>query len=115
MRESDVFVSSSITETFGVVMAEALACGLPVVATRSGGAEYILGEGSPFLVEPCDPEALAQTICAVADGAMPFDPDEAAQSIIDRFGTTAFAARMTRVLDEAIRRPPVGEGCDTPG
>lgn len=114
MRESDLFVSSSITETFGVVMVEALACGLPVVATRSGGAEYILGEGSPFLVEPRDPTTLAQAICAVADGAIPFDPEEATQSIIGRFGTEAFAARMTRVLDEAIRRPPDGEGHSPP-
>ena len=108
MRESHLFVSSSIGETFGVVMAEALACGLPVVATRSGGAEYILGEDSPFLVEPRDPEALACKILEVVDGAHPFDASQASESIVRRFGTAAFEARMTRVLGEAVRRRTAG-------
>jgi glycosyltransferase involved in cell wall biosynthesis len=104
MRESDLFVSPSIAETFGIVMAEALACGIPVVATRSGGAEYILGEGSPFLVEPREPEALAAKMLDVIDGAQPFDSRVASCHVIDRFGTRAFGARMTGVLDEARAR-----------
>jgi len=104
MREADLFISSSIAETFGIVMAEAVACGLPVVATRSGGAEYILGEGSPFLVEPREPEALADKILAVVDGTLPFCSDRAVQSIVSRFGTEAFKARMDAVLHEAIER-----------
>lgn len=108
MREADLFVSSSIAETFGIVMAEALACGVPVVATRSGGAEYILGDDSPFLVEPRDPAMLASKILEVVDGARPFDALQASESIVRRFGTAAFEARMTRVLGEAVRRWTAG-------
>lgn len=108
MREADLFVSSSIAETFGIVMAEALACGVPVVATRSGGAEYILGEDSPFLVEPRDAEALARKICEVVDGVVPFDPEWTSGNIVGRFGTRSFAARMRRVLTEAIDREAAG-------
>jgi glycosyltransferase involved in cell wall biosynthesis len=108
MREAHLFVSSSIAETFGVVIAEALACGVPVVATRSGGAEYILGEDSPFLAEPRDPESLARKILEVVDGAHPFDARQASESIVRRFGTAAFEARMNRVLGEAIRRHTTG-------
>ena len=104
MREAQLFVSTSIFETFGVVIAEALACGLPVVATRSGGAEYILGEDSPFLIEPKDPEALARKTLEMVDGVHPFDALQASESIIRRFGTAAFEARMNRVLAETIRR-----------
>lgn len=102
MRQCDLFVSSSIAETFGIVIAEALACGMPVVATRSGGAEYILGEGSPFLVEPRDAEMLASKILEVVDGACSFDALQASDSIVRRFGTAAFRARMSRVLGEAV-------------
>jgi glycosyltransferase involved in cell wall biosynthesis len=108
MRKARLFVSSSIGETFGIVMAEALACGLPVVATRSGGAEYILGEDSPFLVEPRDHEALACKILEVVDGARPFDALQASESIVRRFGMAAFEARMNRVLSEAIQRQTAG-------
>jgi glycosyltransferase involved in cell wall biosynthesis len=108
MREANLFVSTSIAETFGVVIAEALACGLQVVATRSGGAEYILGEDSPFLVEPRNPEALARKILEVVDGTHAFDALQASQGIVRRFGVTAFQARMNRVLDEAIRRQATG-------
>jgi glycosyltransferase involved in cell wall biosynthesis len=107
MREADLFVSPSIAETFGIVMAEALACGVPVVAARSGGAEYILGEDSPFLVEPREPEALARKVCERIDGGLPFDAEHAVQSITGRFGSRAFAARMDRILLEAVERHKV--------
>lgn len=104
MREADLFVSSSIAETFGIVIAEALACGVPVVATRSGGAEYILGEDSPFLLEPRDPDALAEKILEVVDGRLPFNSERAVHSVVSRFGTQAFGARMREVLVETIER-----------
>lgn len=102
MQNADVFVSSSIYETFGIVMAEALACGTPVVATRSGGAEYILGESSPFLVDVRDPVGLASKIIEVAQGAIPFNPTQARQDIVKRFGERAFVARMMNILTSAV-------------
>ena len=38
LQESDIFTLASTGEAFGLVLPEAMACGLPVVATRSGGA-----------------------------------------------------------------------------
>lgn len=101
MRSADLFVSTSIAETFGIVMAEALACGVPVIATRSGGAEYILGEGSPFLVEVQDPRELADRIESVMAGSLPFDPAAASRGIVARFGREAFTQRMVDVFGEA--------------
>jgi glycosyltransferase involved in cell wall biosynthesis len=42
MQKNDCFVLSSTFETFGVVVIEAMSCGLPVIATRSGGPESII-------------------------------------------------------------------------
>ena len=42
LQKSDAFVFSSQYETFGVVLIEAMACGLPVVATKCGGPESII-------------------------------------------------------------------------
>jgi Glycosyl transferases group 1 len=62
-EEADLLVLSSQAETFGCVLIEALACGKPVVSTRSGGPEDIIT--ADFLGELCvngSPEALAQAI-----------------------------------------------------
>jgi len=64
MWRAACLVSSSRRETFGMAVAEALATGLPVVATRSGGVDEVLGRGIGTLVEPDDVEALAEALRA---------------------------------------------------
>ena len=60
MSAADGFVLSSQWEGFGLVVAEAMACELPVVATRCGGPEEIVIDGETgYLCEPRDPAALA--------------------------------------------------------
>ena len=62
----DVFVSSSRVEPFGLVMVEAMAAGLAVVATRTGGACEIVEDGvTGKLVPVGDVEAMAEAIKAL--------------------------------------------------
>ncbi|MGE3313377.1 MAG: glycosyltransferase family 4 protein [Limisphaerales bacterium] len=66
--EADVFVFPSTLETFGIVLVEALAFGVPVVSSRAGAAADILEEGrAGILVDPVTPAALAASVCAVLD------------------------------------------------
>jgi glycosyltransferase involved in cell wall biosynthesis len=63
MRRASVFVSSSVSEAFGNVIAEALAVGTPVVATECAGPAEILDHGRfGRLVPMRDPDALAKAI-----------------------------------------------------
>jgi glycosyltransferase involved in cell wall biosynthesis len=72
MREQyaahDGYVLSSAWEGFGLALAEAMASGMPVVATRSGGPSEIIGEGGAcgLLVPVGDASALAAAMNAVA-------------------------------------------------
>lgn len=60
----DLFVLSSVTEGFSLATVEAMAAGKPVIATRSGGPEEIIDDGSTgILVPPADADALAEKIC----------------------------------------------------
>lgn len=59
----DVFFNPSITETFGNVTLEAMACGVPVVAARATGATTLVRDGETgTLVEPGDIAAFADAI-----------------------------------------------------
>lgn len=64
MSASDLFVLSSAYEGFGLVVAEAMACELPVVATDCGGVKEVVGECG-WLVEPKNPELLAHAVLNV--------------------------------------------------
>jgi len=62
-RALDIFVLASHSETFGMVLQEALAMGVPSIGTEAGGVPEIIADGEHgVLVPPKDPEALAHAI-----------------------------------------------------
>ena len=68
LAAADLFVVSSYLEGMGTSTLDAMAAGLPVVATRVGGIPEIVTEGETgFLVPPRDPEALASAMARLAE------------------------------------------------
>ena len=66
LERSDLFLSASETESFGLASLEALACGVPVVATRTGGVPEVVCHGRNGLLSPVgDLEALAESCVAL--------------------------------------------------
>ncbi len=67
-QEADVFVFPSLLETFGIVLVEALAFGVPVVASRAGAAVDILDDGrNGLLLDNVTSVEIAAAIRAVLD------------------------------------------------
>jgi len=63
MNSADIFVLPSLSESFGIVQIEAMACGVPVVATCNGGSEEVITDKNlGILVEPRDVNGLAEAV-----------------------------------------------------
>lgn len=63
LQASDIFVLASVGEAFGLVLAEAMACGVPVVGSRSGSLVEVVEDGrTGVLSTPLDPIAFAEAI-----------------------------------------------------
>lgn len=65
----DVYANSSISEGISLTILEAMAAGLPVVATRVGGTPEIVDAATGRLVPSRDPETLGQALAALAADA----------------------------------------------
>ncbi|MDH2443760.1 glycosyltransferase [Amnibacterium sp. CER49] len=61
---ADVLVLPSRSESYGMVLAEALACGVPVIAADTGGVREAVDPAATLLVRPGDPESLAAALRA---------------------------------------------------
>ncbi|MCD4740960.1 MAG: glycosyltransferase [Desulfobacteraceae bacterium] len=68
MNACDIYVLPSLSESFGIVQLEAMACGRPVVATYNGGSEeIIISDDYGYLVESADSEELAEKVLIALD------------------------------------------------
>jgi D-inositol-3-phosphate glycosyltransferase len=95
-RAADLLVVPSRSESFGLVAAEAQACGLPVVAARVGGLEYAVADGeSGFLVSGWDPAAYVEVFRRVlTDADLAARLRSGAIEFSERFSWPATADRL---------------------
>ncbi|HEU5016513.1 MAG TPA: glycosyltransferase family 4 protein [Pseudolabrys sp.] len=103
MRWSDLFVFPTLADTLPLVLYEAMACGLPVVASRVGGIPYQIDEQCGLLVPPGDSTALAATIERLAADRSVLDAmSRAALMRATQLDTWSDAAATAREAYEAV-------------
>jgi glycosyltransferase involved in cell wall biosynthesis len=105
LRTADLFVMSSHAEGFPNALVEAMACGLPVISTRFGGAiNDIIQDGvNGLVVPPGDPEALAAAMVRLMN-----DPGQRAllgaraSEVVERFSTERVIAMWEDAISRAV-------------
>lgn len=104
LRAIDVFVLPSSWEALPIGLLEALACGVPQVATDVGGSGEAVAPETGRLVPPGDPAALADAVVALlADPAGREQMAAASRARHDaRFGLERMVAQTAAVYDEAL-------------
>lgn len=102
LRRADVLVHPSRYETFGVVLIEAMACGVPVIATRSGGPDWVVEPETGQLVDVDDKVALGDAIRRFAAGEVAYDPVAVRAHVIARFGIDAVSGQLDDLYEELV-------------
>jgi glycosyltransferase involved in cell wall biosynthesis len=100
-QHCDVFVLPSLAEAFGIAAVEALACGLPVIAARTGGLTEVVEDGrNGILIPPGDAGALTGAIQYLLD-----DPERylemsryARVSAENRFDASKNAGKIVSII-----------------
>jgi len=111
-RSADIACCPSVwQEPFGKVNIEAMACGLPVVATRVGGIPEIAAEGGVILVEPNSAVQLADALQRlIEDKELRMKVGrEGLQSFTHRFRWTVIFEQFQRVIDSLYPAKQEGE------
>lgn len=93
-RECHIYVMPSRHETFGVVYAEAIASGKPVIATRCGGPEVIVNEGNGMLVDIGDVQSLSAIMQTMAVNWSHYDSMRIREDFLQRFSRQAVVKQL---------------------
>ncbi|WP_281302070.1 MULTISPECIES: glycosyltransferase [unclassified Iodidimonas] len=107
MAAADCLVSSSWSEAFPNVLGEAMACGIPAIATDVGESAAIVAD-SGLVVPPKNPEALAKALLQMKD--MPQEKrnalgQQARQRVIEHYSLSKVASDYLALYHHVLNRP----------
>ena len=103
LHKSDLFVLASDMETFGAVLIEAQACGLPVVATDCGGPSDIVSSDTGVRVKSGSVDDLTRGIKDVINKLDQFNPVKIRNRTIKYFGKKTYTEAIKRVVGIIIK------------
>ena len=106
-RAADLFLFASETETQGLVLAEAHACGLPAVAVRASGVDEVVTDGETGILTKADTGEMADAaIGLLLDAGRRASMGQAARRLVEaRFAAPRQTAAMVAHYEALLARP----------
>jgi glycosyltransferase involved in cell wall biosynthesis len=111
-RLADVYVTASLHEGFGLPLIEAMACDVPVVASRAGAMPWVL-ENAGLLCEPGNAEDLAEkALIVLQDAGLRLTLIERGRERAQTFSKERYEAGLARILDQVAAQTGPHTGLD---
>ena len=104
LSESHAFVLASRVETFGVVFVEAMACGLPIVMTKTNAWEMLAVPETGLAVPVDDTAALANAMQRLMEHYADYDAETIRRYCRENFSETAICRRLTELYEEVLTK-----------
>lgn len=103
-NKSSVYVQPSRFETFGVVFIEALACGLPVIATICGGPENFITSEDGILIPTDDVDALTRSMIEMRNNVSNYNSKAISDRCISKFSPNIIAGQIVNVYNKVLEK-----------
>ena len=100
IQESDIFILTSKKETFGVVLIEAMAAGLPSISTKSGGPEGILTNDNLGILCDQSPTSIANAILEAS--TKEYNPIKIREYAIKVFSAEAVSNQIVNIYNQVM-------------
>lgn len=104
LNKSDVYILASSSETFGVAAAEALACGLPIIATACGGPRDFMSDINGIMIPVNDEEKLTEAMIHMTEHYKDYDRSVISNDFHKRFSAEAVANQLTNIFNQVCKK-----------
>lgn len=101
---ADVFVSTSLAETFGIAVREAMMVGKPVVCTASGGVDDDIHDFNGIKAEIYDREGITNALIKIKTGQVAYDSVQIRDYVLSRYGRAAYLERFSAIFDSLLKK-----------
>lgn len=101
LHESDVFVLASKYETFGVVIIEAMSCGLAIISTKNGGVSQLIDDEKLGYLCNSDIKSMSQSLKKIINKEI--DSKYIRNFALDNFSSTKIVEKLLEIYKKTIK------------
>jgi glycosyltransferase involved in cell wall biosynthesis len=109
LLNSNVLCLTSRYETFGVIIIEALACGMPVIATDCGGPSELINEKNGLVVKCDDVTELAEAMLTMFSNYEEYSSEHIRLDCLGRYSGKKISQRLLHIYEAVVNRPVLEE------